>query len=84
MESMACIISLFRLSRSSSVMPMRCIMSFTWGSPRLLAHFRHRPSLTVLSPSIRVMNTVAIFFLHLEQSVGCIVTSVPHGARGAP
>ena len=33
---------------------------------------------------IRVMNTVAIFFLHLEQSVGCIVPSVPHGARGAP
>ena len=38
-------------------MPMRCIISFTCGSPRLLAHFRHRPSLTVLSPSIRVMNT---------------------------
>ena len=77
MESMACIISLFKLSKSSSVMPIRCIMSLTCGRPRFFAHFRHRPSLTVLSPSIRVIKTVAIFFLHLEQSVGCIITSVP-------
>ena len=70
---MAWSISLLSVSRSSSEMPMRFIISSTWGRPSSLAHFRHRPSLVVLSPSILEMKTTATFFLHLEQSVGCIV-----------
>ena len=75
---------------------MRFIISSTWGSPRSLAHFRHRPSFTVFSPSILEMNTTAPFFLHLEQSVGCILylqnfrrsaagngPKLPHGSQAA-
>ena len=40
------IISLEILSRSSSVMPMRRIISSTCGSPRFFAHLRQSPSLT--------------------------------------
>ena len=71
--SKACIISVLMVSKSSSEMPMRFIMSSTWGNPRSLAHLRHNPSLMGLSPSSLEMNTTATFFLHLEQSVGCIV-----------
>ena len=70
----ACIISLLRFSRSSGVMPIRFIMSSTCGRPSWAAHFRQRPSLTGSPFSfIREINTTATFFLHLEQSVGCIV-----------
>ena len=69
----ACIISSEIMSRSSSVMPMRRIISFTWGRPRSLAHFRHRPSLTVSPFSILEMKTTATRFLHLVQRVGCIL-----------
>ena len=55
-------------------MPMRFIISSTWGRPSWAAHFRHRPSLTISFFSfIREMNTTATFFLHREQSVGCMV-----------
>ena len=66
-------ISEFRVSSSSSEMPMRFIMSSTWGRPRSRAHLRQRPSLTVWPFSIREMKTTATFFLQREQSVGCIV-----------
>lgn len=70
----ACIISLLRFSRSSGVMPIRFIMSSTCGRPSWAAHFRQSPSLTGSPFSfIREINTTATFFLHLEQSVGCIV-----------
>ena len=68
----ACIISSLMASKSSSVMPMRRIISFTWGSPRSLAHFKQRPSLTVFPFSSFEMNTTATRFLHLLQRVGCI------------
>ena len=70
----ACIISLLMFSRSSGVIPIRFIMSSTWGRPSWAAHLRHRPSLTISFFSfIREMNTTATFFLHLEQRVGCMV-----------
>ena len=50
MESIACIISLFKLSRSSSVMPMRCIISFTCGSPRLLGALQAQTLVNGLVP----------------------------------
>ena len=56
-----------RASRSSSVMPICSIMLSSGLTPSSRAHLRHRPSCVVLSgPSILVMNTTAMFFLHRE------------------
>ena len=50
-------------SISSSVIPIFSIISFTGWIPSSFAHFRHKPSFTVLSPSRRVIKTTAIRFL---------------------
>lgn len=54
-------------SRSSSVIPICSMMLSSGLTPSSRAHLRHRPSWVVLSgPSILVMNTTAMFFLHRE------------------
>ena len=66
------IISPFRLSRSSSVMPMRSTISSTCLMPRSFAHFRQSPSFVLLPFSTLVIKITATFFLHLLHSVGFI------------
>ena len=57
----AFIISLDRPSRSSSVMPIFCIISSTGLMPSSLAHLRQSPSLLVVPPSSFWIKMTATF-----------------------
>ena len=66
------IISVVRLSRSSSLMPIFFIISSMGLMPISLAHFRHRPSFLVVPFSILVIKITATFLPQRLHIVGCI------------
>ena len=76
------IISVVRLSRSSSLMPIFFIISSMGLMPSSLAHFRHRPSFLVVPFSILVIKITATFLpQRLHIIFGCI-HNIPFGKRG--